>query len=125
MGEEQGELNATTRHAIRQFESDDDLQALEKRIGRFNIFDSLRIAKRELQHSNFLGWLLDPAESHGLGDIFQRAFLADISSRSPTEFAMLGAPGSEEPWLQRIEVRREWQNIDHRPWKKRGLARCD
>ena len=45
--------------------------ALEERIGALLIFsDALRIARTEIRHSNFLGWLLDPAESHGQGSLF-------------------------------------------------------
>ena len=43
----------------------DDLLELESHIGRFNIFDALRIERMEIRHSNFLAWLLDPNESHG------------------------------------------------------------
>ena len=43
----------------------DDLLELESPIRRFNIFDAVRIDRVEIPHSNFLGWLLDPAESHG------------------------------------------------------------
>lgn len=45
----------------------DDLLAIEEQIGRFNIFDVLGIARNEIRHSNYLGWLLTPVESHGQG----------------------------------------------------------
>ncbi len=48
----------------------DDLLTLESRIGRFNIFDALRIMDAEIRHSNFLAFILDPAESHGQGQLF-------------------------------------------------------
>ena len=52
--------------ALERFVVDnDDLLQLEERIGRFNIFDALGVAHAEIRHSNFLAWLLDPAESHG------------------------------------------------------------
>src|SRR5437868_5497016 len=38
----------------------DDLLALEARIGRFNIFDALGIARVEIRHSNFFAFILDP-----------------------------------------------------------------
>ncbi|MCI0365648.1 MAG: PD-(D/E)XK nuclease family protein [Phycisphaerales bacterium] len=45
--------------ALEKFVVDnDDLLALEERIGRFNIFDSLGIARAEIRHSNFLAWLV-------------------------------------------------------------------
>jgi hypothetical protein len=63
----------------------DDLDALEERIGRFNIFDALRITRAEIRHSNFLAWLLDPAESHGHGTLFLRAILMDLLRRTPPD----------------------------------------
>jgi len=56
----------------------DELLELEERIGRFNIFDALRIVEREVKHSDFLAWLLDPNESHGQGGLFLRAILMDL-----------------------------------------------
>ena len=54
--------------ALERFVVDnDDLLALESLIGRFNIFDALDIARVEIRHSNFLAFILDPAESHGQG----------------------------------------------------------
>lgn len=92
----------------------DDLLALKERIGRFNIFDGLGIARRELQHSNFLAWLLDPAESHGQGDLFLRAVLMDMmrSAREqgiepPVSPVLLD--GDE---LGGVEIRREWKSLD-------------
>lgn len=41
----------------------------------FNIFKAVNIAKREIHHSRFLAFLLDPCESHGLGDRFLREML--------------------------------------------------
>lgn len=35
----------------------------------------LNVAHRELQHSNFLGWLFDPTESHNKEDYFLREFI--------------------------------------------------
>ena len=52
--------------ALERFVVDnDELLVLEEQIGRFNIFDALRIVDREVKHSDFLAWLLDPNESHG------------------------------------------------------------
>ena len=40
-----------------------------------NIFHILKISTREIRHSNFLSWLLDPSETHKMGDIFLKRFL--------------------------------------------------
>lgn len=90
----------------------DELGKLETKIGRFNIFDALGVVNAELRHSNFLAWLLDPAESHGLGGLFLRAILMDLLRKTPNEqrlFSPIKLDGGE---LQGIEVRREWRNID-------------
>ncbi|MFT3684249.1 MAG: PD-(D/E)XK nuclease family protein [Phycisphaerales bacterium] len=91
---------------------DDDLQELEQRLGRFNIFDALGIVRREINHSNFLAWLLDPYGSHGQGDLFLKAALIDLLRQAPSgrrPFSPVEIDGSD---LRGVEIRREWKNID-------------
>ena len=45
-----------------------------------NIFQILKISNTEIRHSNFLSWLLDPSQSHKIGDIFLKRFLLEIFS---------------------------------------------
>lgn len=90
----------------------DDLLDLEARLGKFNIFDALGVARAEIRHSNFLAWLLDPSESHGQGQVFLKAILADVLRKAPPDrrpFSALEVDGID---LRGIEVRREWQRID-------------
>jgi len=92
----------------------DELLELEERIGRFNIFDALRIDRAEIRHSNFLAWLLDPNESHGQGGLFLRAILMDLfkSAREngfPCPVSPIELDGED---LRGVEVRREWKHID-------------
>lgn len=47
-----------------------DLEIIKRDLSAFNIFTVLGIQHREIRHSNFLGWLFDPNESHNLGDVF-------------------------------------------------------
>ena len=109
--------NLDPQEALRLLEAfvvdNEPLQRLESRIGRFNIFDALGIVHQELRHSNFLAWLLDPAESHGQGGLFLRAFLMDLLRQTPPGEQRLFSPvyldGAE---LRGVEVRREWRNID-------------
>ena len=92
----------------------DDLLALEERIGRFNIFDSLGIARAEIRHSNFLAWLLDPNESHGKTRLFLRAVLMDmLKTARESGFGCPLSPivlDGEE--MGGVEIRREWRHID-------------
>jgi hypothetical protein len=92
----------------------DDLLALEERIGRFNIFDALEITRVELRHSNFLAWLLTPGASHGQGDLFLKALLMDMLRHArATGIAPPVSPvlldGAD---LHGCDIRREWRHID-------------
>lgn len=90
----------------------DDLDALDARLAPFNLFEVLGIERAEVRHSNVLAWLLDPAGTHGLGDIVLRRFL----SRLRRDHDDLGAARSgahvELMDLSDVEVRREWRFID-------------
>jgi len=91
-----------------------ELQELEKRFEKFNIFDCLKLSNNEIRHSNFLGWLLDPKETHGLGDFFLKEFSKKILYENkickkyncPTIFDI-------DCWdLSNVELWREYRNID-------------
>ena len=101
------------REALERFVVDnDDLLALEARIGKFNIFDALGIAHAEIRHSNFLAFILDPAESHGQGQLLLKAFLMDLLKHAPAESRPLSPIDLDGIDLRGIEVSREWKNID-------------
>ena len=93
------------------FINNPSIDRLEAYLSRFNPIRIMRMEGMEVRHSNILGWLLDPLESHGLSDRFLRAFLAE---------ALKGESGKGHPTaldiiqadLRDIEVRREWQHID-------------
>jgi hypothetical protein len=92
--------------------ANDQLLQLEERIGKFNVFDALNIARAEIRHSTFLAWLLDPAESHGHGGLFLRSVLMDLLGKAPPKqrpFSPVKLDGKE---LRGVEIRREWQHID-------------
>jgi hypothetical protein len=89
-----------------------ELERLEQILAQFNIFDAIGVARQELRHSDFLSFLLDPKQSHGLGDAFSKRLI---------QRALMGAGGAALPvtaidldlWsLERLSVIREWQNID-------------
>ncbi|HUE74362.1 MAG TPA: PD-(D/E)XK nuclease family protein [Pirellulaceae bacterium] len=105
--------NESSLAALERFvvESDELLQ-LEEAIGRFNIFDSLGIARVEIRHSNFLAWLLDPNESHGQGALFLTAVLMDLLRRAPVDKRPLSPIDLDGAELRGVEIRREWHNID-------------
>src|SRR5713101_492931 len=109
-------LDTETSEALASLErfvvDNDDLLALESLIGKFNIFDALDIARVEIRHSNFLAFILDPAESHGQGQLFLKAVLMDLLKASPAglrPFSPIDLDGMD---LGGVSVRREWRHID-------------
>jgi hypothetical protein len=101
------------REALERFVvENDDLLTLESRIGRFNIFDALGITRVEIRHSNFLAFILDPAESHGQGQIFLKAVLMDLLKKASPGGRPLSPIDLDGTDLRGVEVRREWKHID-------------
>src|SRR5688572_1146832 len=99
--------------ALEQFVvENDDLLTLESLIGRFNIFDALRIARAEIRHSNFLAFILDPIESHGQSQLFLKALLMDLLKAAPPSLRPLSPIDIDGTDLRGVVVRREWNNID-------------
>ena len=89
---------------------DEDFDKLDLGLKNPNIFQILRITKNEIRHSNFLSWLLDPHESHKLGDIFLKRFLREVfSSDKFLEIDQVDVEGMD---LTKVEILREWKNID-------------
>lgn len=107
--------NASAIDALEKFVMEnDELLELEARIGRFNIFDALGVVNAEIRHSNFLGWLLDPAESHGAGDLFLKAVLMDMLRQTPEALRPRGVSpiDLDGASIASVDIRREWRNID-------------
>ena len=89
-----------------------DLERLETLLDRFNIFEAVGAVRQELRHSDFLAFLLNPQQNHGLGDTFVKRLLqkALVSSRGTL---MSVTPIDLDVWsLDETTVLREWQNID-------------
>ena len=99
--------------ALERFVVDnDDLLTLESLIGRFNIFDALAISQAEIRHSNFLAFILDPAESHGQGQLFLKAVLMDLLKAAPADLRPFSPIDLDGKDLRGVSVRREWGHID-------------
>ncbi len=89
---------------------DEDFDKLDLGLKNPNIFQILRISNNEIRHSNFLSWLLDPNQSHKLGDIFLKRFLREVfSSEKFGEIDQFDVEGLD---LTKVEIQREWKNID-------------
>ncbi|HJV86601.1 MAG TPA: PD-(D/E)XK nuclease family protein [Noviherbaspirillum sp.] len=59
---------------------DEAFVALDRQLSGFNFFDVLNLRNAEIRHTRFLAHLLDPLASHGLGDVFLRAFLLQAAA---------------------------------------------
>ena len=97
-------MNDNEKMAIESFLKDIQcLDELKKWESGFNIFDVLKIGKTEIRHSNMLAWLLNPNESHMLGDRVLYNVLIRVSN-DLIKTHLLD--------LKSFEVRREEANID-------------
>jgi hypothetical protein len=89
---------------------DKNFDLLSLKMKEPNLFEALGIVRNEIRHSNFLAWLLDPYQNHGLGDIFIRRFLRDVfSDERVPQRSIIDADIID---LSKIEIRREWCHID-------------
>jgi len=89
-----------------------DLEELETLLDQFNIFEAVGAVHAEVRHSDFLSFLLDPSQNHGLGDIFVKRLLQRALATLPEQTLPI-TPIDLDIWdLNEIMVQREWQNID-------------
>jgi hypothetical protein len=101
----------TAQRTLEEFvANNDDLERLELSLRRFNLFEALKLVWHEVRHSDFLGYLLDPQQNHGLSDRFLKAMLQSaVKGRANSSVT----PIDIDVWnLTSAEVHREWQNID-------------
>jgi hypothetical protein len=88
-----------------------DIARLEAMLDEFNLFEAIGAVRQELRHSDFLAFLLNPQERHGLGSVFTQRFLLAVVQAAEEETAV--TPLDLALWSgDNLEVRREWRNID-------------
>src|ERR1051326_7034739 len=88
-----------------------DLERLEALLSQFNIFEAVGAVRQELRHSDFLAFLLDPSQSHGLGDAFAKRLIQSALASAQKDCAV--SPVDLDVWhLDELLVQREWRNID-------------
>jgi hypothetical protein len=75
-----------------------------------NIFTALKLEHYEIRHSNFLGWLLDPNQTHGLGSKFLKLVMADILKDERIKETSVTSIGKLN--LDNAIILREWNDID-------------
>ncbi|MCY4416263.1 MAG: PD-(D/E)XK nuclease family protein [Chloroflexi bacterium] len=101
------------REVLERLVLDEDLERLEDLLAEFNLFDVLKVERREPQHSALLAWLLDPRGSHGLGEYFVRRFLSEAAVAARERGIGEVTPLIVDGWkLDDIEVATERHRID-------------
>jgi hypothetical protein len=93
------------------FVNNPDLDEIRAHLSKFNPIKTMGMARMEIRHSAILAWLLNPQETHGLGDKFLKAFISE---------ALRGHHAAMQPSALKVsqadmmdtEVRREWRHID-------------
>ena len=93
-----------------QLIKDINFDRLDLELKNPNIFQILKISNTEIRHSNFLSWLLDPSQSHKIGDIFLKRFLREVFSSD--KFEKIDQIDVEGMNLSNVQIYREWKNID-------------
>ena len=86
-----------------------DLPELESHLANFNVFEAMGAVRMELRHSDFLGFLMDPQQSHGLGAQFVQRFLIGALRKAKEDSHAVRLHLSD---LDDLRVLREWENID-------------
>lgn len=88
------------------------LEELESIVDQFNIFSSLGVIKQEVKHSNFLGWLLNPKETHNLNEYFTAAFLKMVAFKDKEVESEIDLLAVDALDLTEATVLLEWNKID-------------
>jgi hypothetical protein len=91
---------------------DHDFMNLDRKFGRFNIFEAMGSVRRELEHSNMLAYILSPDRPHGLGAEILRRIMRAMLKRLPKEKRPVRALNIAIADLDDAVVHRERDNID-------------
>src|ERR1017187_3900529 len=73
------EMSGDHRKILESFVVDNpELAQLEDLLSEFNMFEAIGATRQELRHSDFLRFLLDPRERHGLRDYFLKTLFKKV-----------------------------------------------
>lgn len=88
-----------------------ELERLEALLDQFNLFEAVGVVRQEVRHSDFLAFLLNPQQNHGLGDVFLKRLLQQALGAGGRTLPIM--PLDLDIWsLDEVLVLREWQSID-------------
>ena len=96
----------------RLFIGNADLERLGALAEEFNIFVAIGAQRREQRHSDFLAFLFDPQQPHGLGDAFAKQLLERVLSTDKARSLRASAMDFDLWSLEHAMVLREWHKID-------------
>lgn len=71
-------LRLKMTYEISDLARDKDFLRLHRELSKFNVFHATGMSSQEIKHTQFLGYLLDPNESHGFKDEFLIRFLQSV-----------------------------------------------
>ena len=92
-------------------EQNPDLPRLESLLTHFNLFEAVGVVRHELRHSDFLAYLLNPSQHHGLGADFLKELLQAVLLTTEGDSAV--SPSDLDAWdMSQAVVQREWHHID-------------
>ena len=84
---------------------------LRNLVRKFNPFQVLKISTMEIRHSSVLAWLLNPHETHALGDRFLRNFLKSVRRLGEGAMTDISKMVDSEGELK-VDVTRENKHMD-------------
>jgi hypothetical protein len=92
--------------------SDLDKFRREKWFARqLNIFESVGLVRQEIRHSNFLAFLLNPSQNHGLKDTFLKRLIQKVIDKLPGDSPISRLKLALADFSD-AQLSREWRNID-------------
>ncbi len=91
---------------IQKLINSEDFLKLEYFLNQFNVFKALNLKTKENQHSDFLAFLFNPKESHGLRDFFLKEFLKETFPERSIEI--------DAKNFSNILIKREWSSNKNR-----------
>lgn len=100
----------------------DDFRILSDSRDVYCPFEALGVARHEIRHSNFLSDVLNPEGSHGFGDACLRSFIDTLLEAAGEHRLRLELHVES---LDRVEVFREWRDIDLLVRLRRGPEHRD
>jgi len=90
-----------------------ELERLESLLGEFNPFVAMKWTRQETRHSQFLRWILDPRETHGLGAYFLSKFVMEMVAKARSGGLTVPSVIEVDSWdFAETQVETEWNNLD-------------